>query len=90
MKLDSVAEGTLGTKKSGHGLQAITWWNQGEIEKIRKYCIDDVKITKAVYEYALKHNKLFFKEAGKKIEISLDTSNWETHQDSAMTPTLGF
>jgi len=33
MKLDQIAEGTLGTKKSGHGLDAITWWKNGEIEK---------------------------------------------------------
>jgi len=90
IKLDLIAEGTLGVKKSGHGLQAITWWNNGEIEKIRKYCIDDVKITKDIYEYALKNNKVFFKEAGQKIEISLDTSDWETEKKSAMTPTLGF
>ena len=39
IRLDQVAEATLGEKKSGHGLQAVTWWKRGEIEKIRKYCI---------------------------------------------------
>ena len=50
MKLDQIAEGTLGIKKSGHGLDAIRWWKEGDIESIRKYCLDDVKITKQVYE----------------------------------------
>ena len=36
MKLDQIAEGTLGLKKSGHGLDAITWWRNGEIDKIIK------------------------------------------------------
>src|SRR3989338_1175999 len=62
VRLDSVAEATLGVKKSGHGLQAVTWWRAGEIEKIRAYCLDDVKITKELYEYALVHGFLKYKD----------------------------
>lgn len=89
-KLDNLAAGTLGTQKSGHGLQAITWWKQGEIEKIRKYCLDDVQITKQIYDYARENNKLILKEAGKSVEIKLDASGWEDKQDTGITPTLGF
>ena len=39
IKLDTIAEATLGTNKSGHGLQAVEWWKTGEIDKIIKYCI---------------------------------------------------
>ncbi len=77
MKLDQVAEGTLGIHKSGNGLEAIVWWRNGEIDKIRKYCLDDVKITKDVYEYALKHKRLMFKEGPFVKEIKLDTKHWE-------------
>ncbi|MEI6843607.1 MAG: ribonuclease H-like domain-containing protein [bacterium] len=77
MKLDQVAEGTFGINKSGNGLDAIVWWRNGEIEKIRKYCLDDVKITKDVYEYALKNKKLIFKEGPFMKEIKLDTKHWE-------------
>jgi DEAD/DEAH box helicase domain-containing protein len=77
MKLDQVAEGTLGINKSGNGLDAIVWWRNGEIEKIKKYCLDDVKITKDVYEYALKNKKLIFKEGPFTKEIKLDTKHWE-------------
>ena len=92
MKLDQIAEGTLGTKKSGHGLEAVTWWRQGEKEKVKKYCLDDVRITKDVYEYALKHNLLKFKEGGQLLEIKLDTSNWEKPRTDSggMTFTLPF
>jgi len=78
-----VAEGTLGTKKSGHGLQAITWWNKGEIDKIKKYCEDDVRITKEIYEYAIANNHLKFKEGGEIMQINLDTSTWEEKQEEA-------
>ncbi len=81
MKLDQIAEGTFGAHKSGNGLDAVTWWRQGEIEKIRKYCIDDVRITKDVYEYAKKNNKLIFKEGPFMKEIKLDTKHWEPVQE---------
>lgn len=90
MRLDQVAEGTLGLKKSGHGLQAITWWKQGEIEKIRKYCLDDVKLTKELYEYALKNKSLKFKEGGSIMDIKLDVSKWEKIEESGLTFSLPF
>lgn len=90
MRLDQLAEGTLGLNKSGHGLDAIGWWKNGEIEKIRKYCIDDVKITKGIYDYALENGKLVFKEGGELNEIILDTSTWEDKSDHKLTFTLPF
>jgi len=85
MKLDQIAEGTFGTHKSGDGLDAVKWWREGEVDKVIKYCIDDVKITKDVYEYALKNGKLIFKEGPNLNEVKLDTSTWETLPSS---PTL--
>jgi DEAD/DEAH box helicase domain-containing protein len=90
MKLDTIAEGTLGMNKSGHGLQAVTWWKQGEIEKIRQYCLDDVKVTKKIYDYALKNGKVKYKDMGKTISIPLDTSDWETPTENSLTHTLPF
>ena len=88
MKLDQIAEGTLGSKKSGHGLQAIAWWNKGEIDKIKKYCEDDVRITKEVYDYAIANNHLKFKEGGEIMQINLDTSKWEEKEDNVSNQSL--
>ena len=77
MKLDQIAEGTFGINKGGNGLEAVAWWRTGEIEKIRKYCLEDVRITKDVYEYALKNKRLMFKEGPFTKEIKLDTKHWE-------------
>jgi DEAD/DEAH box helicase domain-containing protein len=90
MKLDQIAEGTLGANKSAHGIQATVWWKQGEYQKVIQYCLDDVKITKEVYDYARTNNKLIFKEGGNLIEIPLDTSHWEKKDNSAFTHTLPF
>ena len=90
MKLDQIAEGTLGVNKSGHGLEATKWWKEGEVEKVRQYCIDDVRITKEVYDYARANNKLIFKEGDKLNEILLDTSKWEEPNENKLTFTLPF
>lgn len=90
MKLDQVAEGTLGKNKNGHGLDAIVWWKKGEIEKIKKYCLEDVKITKEIYDYARTNNKLIFKEGGMMNEIKLDATEWEKPNENKLTFTLPF
>ncbi len=81
LKLDKIAEGTLGINKSGNGLEAIVWWKNGEIEKIREYCLKDVKITKEIYEFAMKNNKIMFKEGPFVKEIKLDTKHWEPQEE---------
>jgi len=90
MKLDQLAEGTLGQKKSGHGLDAVTWWRQGRIDDIKKYCIDDVRLTKELYDHAMQHQKLLFKEGKEVLEIKLDTSEWEKSVENKLTFTLPF
>ncbi len=90
MKLDQIAEGTLGIKKSGNGLDAIKWWRNNEFDKVKNYCIDDVRITKEIYEYAMREGKLFFKESGKTNTIVLDTKGWEDSGTSRLTHTLPF
>jgi DEAD/DEAH box helicase domain-containing protein len=88
--LGKLAQGTLGAGKSAHGLQATNWWKQGKIDEIREYCIQDVKVTKGIYDYALKHGKLKFLEDGKTTEFDIDTSEWEKDEGSSITHTLGF
>ena len=60
VSLESVAQATLGQSKSGSGMDAIRFWRNGEIEKLKKYCLEDVRITKDIYEYGAKHGELFY------------------------------
>jgi DEAD/DEAH box helicase domain-containing protein len=77
--LDGVAGTTLNISKSANGLQAVAWWNSGEIDKIIKYCEQDVKVTKDLYDYAFQNSKIFYidRNSGEKIEVKLNTKNWE-------------
>ena len=88
--LGNIAEATLGYGKNGHGLQAIEWWKKGDIESIRKYCIQDVKVTKEIYEYALKHKLLKYKDGATAKDVIMDTTNWESINNQAMTFSLPF
>lgn len=90
LRLDSIAEATVGAKKSAHGLQAVRWWREGKIDEIKKYCEQDVKVTKKIFDYALKHGHVKFKDGTRKREIPLDTSHWMIKEDSAMTHSLLF
>lgn len=51
LKLEYVARGTLGTGKSADGLKAVEWWKAGEVAKIIEYCIQDVRVTRDVFQY---------------------------------------
>ncbi len=88
--LDNIASATLGKGKTAHGLEAIEWWKKGEIEKIIKYCISDVEVTKDVYEYAMTNKKLKYKEGDKVIEFDIDPTDWEKKEESKMTFSLPF
>ncbi len=90
LRLNVVAEATLGVNKSGHGLDAIKWWRNGEIEKVRRYCLDDVKITKDIYDFALANGFLKYKDLSEVKDIKLDTSHWEEDQSVSMTHSLPF
>ena len=89
IKLDDIAKGTLGEQKSADGLQAIVWWKNGEKQKVVDYCIQDVKVTKDIYEYAIRNGHVKYYKNGGLEEIKLDTSNWE-EKSGGLAPTLGF
>lgn len=60
--LDSIAQATLGTGKSGKGKEAVLYWRNGRIDLLKKYCLDDVRITRDVYQYGLQNGKILYKD----------------------------
>ena len=75
ISLDNLAEATLGVGKSGNGLHALRWWQQGELDKLAAYCRKDVELTRDIYTFGLKEKYLFYtNKAGSKTRISVDFS----------------
>ena len=58
VSLESLAQATLGKGKSGSGLQALAWFKEGKFDLIKQYCLDDVRLTKEVYDHGRAHGKL--------------------------------
>jgi len=90
ISLDMVAGGTLGTSKSASGLQAVDWWKQGKINEIIKYCTQDVRITKEVYDYALATKTLKYKVINEIKTFDLDLSAYEKMERGGINYTLPF
>lgn len=61
IKLDNIAQATLDMAKSADGLQAVRWWKEGKIDEIKKYCEQDVRVTKEIYEFGKQNRQLFYK-----------------------------
>ena len=91
LRLDSLARATLGRGKTGDGLKAVDWWAEGLYDKVREYCIEDVRLTRELYEYAMKHGAVKYKDLNQNREVKLDVSAWDKELPApAMTHTLPF
>jgi|SRR3989344_3305214 len=76
IRLDSLARATLGRGKKGDGLKAVLWWQEGRIDKVREYCLEDVRLTKELYDYALKNGLLKYKDLRDIRDVKIDTTEW--------------
>ena len=74
LSLDSIAEASLGTKKSADGLRAVEWFRAGELDKVADYCKIDVDITRQVYEFGRDYGFVHYRsKLGSKLKV---TVNW--------------
>jgi len=70
VSLQSVAQGTLKDSKSGSGWDALRLYREGRMDDLKRYCLDDVRITRRVYDYGLEHGKVYF----------LSNRDYQTHE----------
>ena len=60
VSLASLAQATLGEGKTGRGLDAIRWYEEGEWQRLEEYCLNDVRLTRDLYRYGRDHGHLLF------------------------------
>ena len=58
--LESIAQPTLKLRKTGSGFDALVLFREGKMEQLKSYCLNDVRLTKEVYDYGVAHGKVFF------------------------------
>lgn len=60
VSLDDLVSNTLGKNKSANGLMAVQYWREGRIDELKRYCLDDVRLTRDLYEHGLKNGEIKF------------------------------
>ncbi len=71
--LQAVAKGTLNMGKLSSGLEAIKMWEEDRIDELKKYCQEDVRLTKEIYEYGLNNKKVRFNAGWEDYDVPV---NW--------------
>ena len=76
IRLQSLAQATLSASKSGDGVKAQEWWREGKYEAVKEYCLEDVRLTRSLFDYALENGMLKYKDLREIRTIKLDTTHW--------------
>lgn len=86
--LDSIAKATLGIGKTGHGLDAIRYYREGKMKELKEYCLNDVKVTKDIFDYGIESKKIYYysKMGNQKKELAVDWGEYRRPRASAETP----
>lgn len=91
LALNDVIYATLGKKKSGHGLMAIDYYKEGKWDELKKYCMDDVLLTKELFDYGVLNKEIQYLNETGKISIKVDWGKYlEEGKNNDMPLTLPF
>jgi DEAD/DEAH box helicase domain-containing protein len=70
LSLNHLAHVTLGSEKTGDGLQALRWWKMGKVRELVAYCKEDVRLTLALYRFGYEQEYLLFNnKAGNTVRV---------------------
>ena len=72
LSLNDLVFATLGKKKTGHGLQAIEFYKEGKWEDLKRYCLDDVMLTKELFEFGAEKGEIMYLNEKGKVSISVE------------------
>jgi len=74
-KLDDVVTATLGKGKIGHGSDAPVYFASGRLDELKAYCMEDVRLTKQLYEFGLTNGYVkYYSKKGFVEEVKI---NWD-------------
>ena len=89
LRLDNLARASLGAGKIGSGFDAIDYYRNGELDKLEKYCLKDVEVTRDLYDFGQKNG--FWKYLEPPNEIRQFAIRWPILEKKAATSlTLGI
>jgi len=72
LKLDNLTTTTFGLSKIAHGLDAVRFYREGKLDKLKEYCDMDVKLTKDLYDYIIQNGYCYYTDGlGQKIKLEV-------------------
>jgi DEAD/DEAH box helicase domain-containing protein len=72
-KLDSLLQATFGVGKIGSGADAVRYYASGQLDKLKEYCMEDVRLTKRLYEFGKDNGYIkYFDRGGFAHELQVD------------------
>lgn len=91
LALNDITSVTLGKKKTGHGLHAIDLYKEGKWEELTRYCLDDVLLTRDLFDFGAQNGYVsYLSEVGKE-KIVVDWKKYLEDPDPKDMPlTLPF
>jgi DEAD/DEAH box helicase domain-containing protein len=60
LSLDHLATQTLGEAKTADGLQAVSWFREGNFDDLAMYCRKDVELTQRLFEFGCRNTFLLY------------------------------
>ena len=93
VSLDDLVSNTLGKRKSANGLMAVEYCREGRMDELKKYCLDDVRLTRDLYEHGLKNGEIKFTARDANLPyVKTLKINWSKYSnfktETAWTPSL--
>jgi len=84
ISLDLLAKENIGLGKTHHGLDAVKFYREGNMEELKNYCLHDVKITKDLYELAKKQGFLMVPQRENPQPLKVALSFKETYMPATL------
>jgi DEAD/DEAH box helicase domain-containing protein len=78
VKLESLAQATLGRGKTGSGTESVEWWRSGDPvlkQKVVDYCKIDVELTRDLYLFGKRNGYVFIDDLKRAARRRVDV-NW--------------
>lgn len=79
VSLDILVQTNLNLAKTHHGLDAVRFYAEGNFKELEDYCLQDVKVTKELYDFIKKNKHLMVpkKFTGELVKVNLNLKEVE-------------
>ena len=80
VSLSKLAEANLGVGKARHGSEAAALYRNGQMEELKAYCLNDVRLTKELYDLFRRQRHLLVpdKLTGETVTVQFSPQSAET------------